>query len=57
MCIRDSKETMWQTVDSPSLRHALDIENRTQVMCSTTGELTKAFEAFRSGGQPEWNPL
>jgi len=52
-----TKETMWQTVDSPSLRHALDIENRTQVMCSTTGELTKAFEAFRSGGQPEWNPL
>ena len=52
-----TKETMWQTVDSPSLRQALDIENRTQVMCSTTGELTKAFEAFRSGGQPEWNPL
>jgi len=52
-----TKETMWQTVDAPSLRQALDIENRTQVMCSTTGELTKAFEAFRAGGQPQWNPL
>jgi enoyl-CoA hydratase/carnithine racemase len=52
-----TKETMWETVDAPSLRHAIDIENRTQILCTTTGELTTAFEAFRSGGQPQWNPL
>jgi enoyl-CoA hydratase len=52
-----TKETMWQTVDSPSLRHALDLENRTQVMCTATGELTEAFEAFRDGRQPTWKGL
>ncbi len=52
-----TKETMWQTVDAPSLRHALDMENRTQVMCTATGELTEAFAAFREGRQPTWSPL
>ena len=52
-----TKETMWQTVDAPSLRHALDLENRTQVMCSATGELSEAFAAFREGRTPEWKPL
>lgn len=52
-----TKETMWQTVDSPSLRHALDLENRTQVMCTGTGELAEAFAAFREGRTPTWGPL
>jgi enoyl-CoA hydratase len=52
-----TKETMWQTVDAPSLRHALDMENRTQVMCSATGELTEAFAAFRQGRTATWKPL
>lgn len=52
-----TKETMWQTVDSPSLRHALDIENRTQVMCSATGDLGASFAAFRDGTTIEWGPL
>jgi enoyl-CoA hydratase len=52
-----TKETMWQTVDSPSLRHALDIENRTQIMCYSNGELSQAFAAFREGRAPEWGPL
>ena len=52
-----TKETMWQTIDSPSLRHALDLENRTQVMCTATGELTEAFAAFVEGREPSWLPL
>lgn len=52
-----TKETMWQTVDAPSLRHALDIENRTQVLCTATGEIETAFAAFREGRQPEWKDL
>jgi enoyl-CoA hydratase/carnithine racemase len=52
-----TKETMWQTVDAPSLRHALDLENRTQIMCAQTGELHDAFQAFREGRKPEWQAL
>jgi enoyl-CoA hydratase/carnithine racemase len=52
-----TKETMWQTVDAPSLRHALDLENRTQVMCTATGELTEAFDAFRTRRAAVWAPL
>ncbi|MCU0270102.1 MAG: enoyl-CoA hydratase/isomerase family protein [Acidimicrobiales bacterium] len=52
-----TKETMWQTVDAPSLRHALDLENRTQILCTGTGELTEAFQAFVSGTTPVWQPL
>jgi enoyl-CoA hydratase len=52
-----TKETMWQTIDAPSLRHALDIENRTQVMCTGTGDLANSFAAFRDDGTAQWNPL
>ncbi len=52
-----TKETMWQTIDAPSYRHALDMENRTQVMCTATGELTEAFAAFREGRAARWQPL
>jgi enoyl-CoA hydratase len=52
-----TKETMWQTIDAPSLRHALDMENRTQVMCTATGELSEAFAAFRERRPARWQPL
>jgi enoyl-CoA hydratase/carnithine racemase len=52
-----TKETMWQNIDAPSLRHALDIENRTQVMCTGTGDLANSFAAFREDGAARWNPL
>ncbi|BCZ21945.1 enoyl-CoA hydratase/isomerase family protein [Mycobacterium senriense] len=52
-----TKETMWQTVDAPSLRHALDMENRTQVMCTASGDLAQSFAAFREDGTPKWTPL
>lgn len=52
-----TKETMWQTIDSPSMRHALDLENRTQVMCTHTGELAEAFRAFREKRPPRWRGL
>ena len=52
-----TKETMWQTVDAPSLRHALDIENRTQVLCATNGDLVNSFATFLEDGTPRWKPL
>ena len=52
-----TKETMWQTIDAPSFRHALDMENRTQIMCTATGELHEAFTAFVERREPTWKPL
>ena len=52
-----TKETMWQTIDAPSFRHALDLENRTQIMCTSTGELHEAFTAFVERREPSWKPL
>jgi len=52
-----TKETMWQTVDAPSLRHALDIENRTQIMCSATGDTAEARAAFLEKRPPDWSGL
>ena len=52
-----TKETMWQTVDAPSLRHALDIENRTQIMCSSNGDVAEAKAAFAEKRAPNWSGL
>jgi enoyl-CoA hydratase/carnithine racemase len=52
-----TKETMWQTLDAPSLRHALDIENRTQIMCSATGDIAEARAAFVEKRPPVWKGL
>jgi len=52
-----TKETMWQTLDAPSLRHALDIENRTQIMCGATGDTAEARAAFIEKRPPVWNGL
>jgi enoyl-CoA hydratase/carnithine racemase len=52
-----TKETMWQTLDAPSLRHALDLENRTQIMCSATGDVAEARAAFVEKRPPVWNGL
>jgi enoyl-CoA hydratase len=44
-----TKETMWQTIDAPSLRSALDMENRTQVLCTATGQMAAAATEFQGG--------
>jgi enoyl-CoA hydratase len=57
MAIWMTKETMWQNIDAPSLRHALDLENRTQVMCSQTGDTAEAVAAFAEKRAPTWKSL
>lgn len=44
-------------LDTPSLRHAMELENRTQILGTFTGNMREASEAFREGREPRWNPL
>ena len=55
---------VWQTktglntaLDAPSLRHAKEIENRTQVLSTFTGNAAEAAMAHREKRAPVWNDL
>jgi enoyl-CoA hydratase len=52
-----TKIGMWANVDAPSLRHAIELENRTQVLGCFTGNMTEAGEAFREKRAPTWKPF
>jgi enoyl-CoA hydratase/carnithine racemase len=63
--IRENNEYgVWMTknglaanLDAPSLRHAIELENRTQVLGTFTGNMEEAMQAFRAGRAPVWKPL
>ena len=42
---------------SACLRHAMELENRTQVLGTFTGNMTEAMHAFREKREPNWKPL
>ncbi|WP_296259673.1 MULTISPECIES: hypothetical protein [unclassified Pseudomonas] len=42
-----SKEVIYSNLGAPDLRSAMALENRTQLLCGTTGEMTRAIEGFR----------
>lgn len=55
---------VWQTkiglntaLDAPSLRHAIEIENRTQILTGFTNNPTEAAMAHREKRAPKWDPL
>ena len=55
---------VWQTktglnaaLDAPSLRHAKEIENRTQVLTGFTNNPREAAMAHREKRAPQWDPL
>ena len=52
-----TKKTMWLGFDSPSLRHAVELENRTQVLGTFTGNTASAMAAFMEKRPPEWKPM
>jgi enoyl-CoA hydratase len=52
-----TKKGMWSNLDAPSLRHAMELENRTQVLGTFTGNMTEAMHAFREKREPNWKPL
>lgn len=43
--------------DAPSLRHAMEVENRTQVLGYFTGCMEEAMTAFQEGRAPQWKKL
>ena len=43
-----TKEVMWSQLEIGSLQAGIDLENRTQLLCSTTGDMEERLRAFRS---------
>jgi enoyl-CoA hydratase len=41
-----TKEVMWANVDAPNIESAIDLENRTQILASTTGDVARAVADF-----------
>ena len=50
-----TKDVMWANVDAPNLEAALQLEDRTQVLASLTGDMREAVEAFRTGRSPKFS--
>ncbi|MGA7053897.1 MAG: enoyl-CoA hydratase/isomerase family protein [Mycobacterium sp.] len=55
---------VWQTkiglnaaLDAPSLRHAIEIENRTQILSGFTNNPAEAAKAHQEKRAPTWDPL
>ena len=55
--VRMTKIGMWANLDASSLRAAMELENRTQVLGTFTGNMKEAGEAFREKRDPEWKPM
>jgi enoyl-CoA hydratase len=52
-----TKLGLWANVDAPSLRHAMELENRTQVLGTFTGNMREAGQAFVEKRDPVWKPM
>ena len=52
-----TKLGLWANVDAPSLRNAMELENRTQVLGCFTGNMTEAGHAFVERREPRWKPM
>lgn len=50
-----TKEVMWSNLDAASIDQAIHLENRTQILASTGGELTEAAMAFIEKRDPDWS--
>ena len=52
-----TKKGLWSGIDAPSLRHTMEMENRTQVLGCFTGAMEESMAAFSAGRKPRWKPL
>jgi len=55
--VRMTKVGMWANIDASSLRQAIELENRTQVLGTFTGNMTEAGLAFREKRDPVWKKM
>ncbi len=53
--VRMTKEVMWSQLEIGSLQAGIDLENRTQVLSSFTGDLQEAMRAVLEKRPPEFN--
>ncbi len=51
-----TKLGMWTNIDAPSLRHAIELENRIQALAVFTGNLSEGAQAFFEKRPAEWKP-
>jgi enoyl-CoA hydratase len=49
-----TKEVMWSNLEAGSLQAAIDLENRTQLLASHTGDLVEAMTAFMEKRPPNF---
>ncbi|WTW93999.1 enoyl-CoA hydratase-related protein [Streptomycetaceae bacterium NBC_01309] len=52
-----TKKGLWAGVEANSLRQQLELENRTQVLGTFTGNMTEAAAAFRERRAPVWQDM
>jgi enoyl-CoA hydratase len=52
-----TKKGLRTNLDAASLRHAMELENRTQVLGYFSGCMEEAMQAFAEGRAPQWKPL
>jgi enoyl-CoA hydratase len=52
-----TKLGLWANLDAPSLRHAMQLENRTQVLGTFTGNMREAAAAFVEKRPPVWKQM
>jgi len=52
-----TKRGLWANIDAPSIRHAVELENRQQVLGTFTGNMNEAMAAFRDRREPNWGPM
>ncbi|MDQ1534613.1 MAG: enoyl-CoA hydratase [Actinomycetota bacterium] len=47
-----TKEVMWANVDTPDIETAIDLENRNQILATTTGDIERAVTDFTQRSKP-----
>ena len=52
--VRMTKEVMWSNLEVSSMRAAIDLENRTQILTSFTSDMSEAVGAFLEKRPPEF---
>ena len=53
--VRMTKRVLEQNVDAPSLAAAIELENRTQILATQTGEIGEAIMAFLQKREPRYD--